>query len=241
VGGRSLYIECRGTGEPTVILEPGEAAAIGAMAPLGDELVTTNRVCAYDRANKGMSDSALTPRKAQQIVDDLEALLLAAEVPAPYVLVGQSAGADFVWLYASQHPDDVTGFISMNPVPFTLDVAALEGVWTEAEIADEQRYLAGENGEGFDYAGSGPDLVAATPPPAMPYVVMISTAERECGSPTDVCARAFPLYEAFTRALAARTPSGRFMQVVDAGHEIFLEEPQIVLDEVRKLLGASHH
>ena len=39
--------------------------------------------------------------------DDLAALLSAAQVPPPYLLVGSSAGGTFVQLYSAKHPEQV--------------------------------------------------------------------------------------------------------------------------------------
>ena len=56
VGGRTLYLECRGTGSPTVVLQSGYGNA-GDIWSLTDTaapavvpaLAETNRVCTYDR------------------------------------------------------------------------------------------------------------------------------------------------------------------------------------------------
>jgi hypothetical protein len=93
VGTRKLFLTCAGTGRPTVVLEAGDAVSSGVMyQALEPRLSPSVRVCAYDRANTGMSDSgAPTPRRSAQVLEDLHGLLEAADVPAPYVLVGHSA------------------------------------------------------------------------------------------------------------------------------------------------------
>jgi pimeloyl-ACP methyl ester carboxylesterase len=45
---------------------------------------------------------------------DLHALLGAADIPGPYVLVGHSAGGMIVRLYASTYPDDVVGMVLLD-------------------------------------------------------------------------------------------------------------------------------
>jgi len=59
VGGYSLYIECAGTGSPTVILETGGPSASlqspGWLA-MRAAVAAEARVCAYDRADLGRSD-----------------------------------------------------------------------------------------------------------------------------------------------------------------------------------------
>ena len=94
-GGRRLWLECRGTGSPTVVLEagagndadawdtveltPGQTGAAVLPAVAG-----FTRVCAYDRpgtvgaaGQRSRSDPAPMPRTAADIVADLHALLAA--------------------------------------------------------------------------------------------------------------------------------------------------------------------
>ena len=56
IGGRALYLDCRGTGTPTVVLEAGSGADSSTWAAVHDELAATTRTCAYDRAGRGRSD-----------------------------------------------------------------------------------------------------------------------------------------------------------------------------------------
>ena len=56
------------------------------------EIARTTRVCSYDRSGLGFSEDAPKRASARQKVSDLHALLAAAGVPGPYVLVGHSYG-----------------------------------------------------------------------------------------------------------------------------------------------------
>ncbi len=69
------------------------------------------RVCPYDRPGTYLlpdrlsrSDPTAIPRSARDIVLDLRALLRAARVPSPYVLVGHSFGGMVARLYATTYP-----------------------------------------------------------------------------------------------------------------------------------------
>ncbi len=88
------------------------------------------RVCGYDRAGIGQSDPTAEPQTDLEAIDDLAALLEAADVQPPYVLVGHSRGGDQTWLYADRHPEGVAGFMLLNAGYFELDWDALEGVLT---------------------------------------------------------------------------------------------------------------
>src|SRR5687768_13073305 len=89
VGGRCLYIKCMGEGSPTVILEHGMATESGSWATVQQAVAQFTRVCAFDRAGRGTSDPAPTPRTSQDMAADLHALMTNAHVPGPYILVGK--------------------------------------------------------------------------------------------------------------------------------------------------------
>ena len=119
-GGRQLRLVCWGTGSPTVLLETG-GANIEEWAGSGivDELAGRTRVCTYDRAGTGRSDAAPNKRRdADDVVTEAHALLEAAHVNGPLVLLGRSFGGMIVTHYADVMPQDVIGVIVLDtPAP----------------------------------------------------------------------------------------------------------------------------
>jgi pimeloyl-ACP methyl ester carboxylesterase len=149
-GGRRLYLECHGTGSPTVILEAGYRSSCRYWT---DDLLQPERprtmvlpgvasfthVCAYDRPGTyaplgddeliGRSDPVSQPRAAPDVVSDLHALLQAAGVPGPYVLAGHSMGGLFTRLYASTYPNDVVGLVLVDPYSEFIEQQLTSGQW----------------------------------------------------------------------------------------------------------------
>jgi pimeloyl-ACP methyl ester carboxylesterase len=122
VGGHKLHINCTGTGSPTVVLEPGLGEPSTAMAWIAPDVAATTRVCVYDRAGRGWSESAETSQDGAQVATDLHTLLDRAGEQGPYVLAGHSAGGLYVLNFAQLYPDDVAGVIlldSMSPEQYT--------------------------------------------------------------------------------------------------------------------------
>jgi pimeloyl-ACP methyl ester carboxylesterase len=104
-----------GTGSPAVVFLPG-AGQVGL-----DYLNTHERVAElttsvlYDRAGTGWSELVELPRTAAEVTDELRDLLHAADVPAPYLLVGHSLGGAYARHYAQRFPDEVAGLLLLDP------------------------------------------------------------------------------------------------------------------------------
>lgn len=114
VGGHSLHINCVGKGSPTVILESGSGATSVDWANIQPEVANTTRVCAYDRAGSGWSETGPGPGDPQQIAGELHTLLGNAGIDGPYVLVGHSFGGLYVRMYADLYPNEVEGMVLVD-------------------------------------------------------------------------------------------------------------------------------
>lgn len=116
VGGRKLYLECVGSGSPTVILEAGFGGSSIDWRDVQPQLGRTTRTCAYDRAGLGSSVAMPGVHDADDEVRDLQQLLFSARIRPPYVLVGHSYGGLLTRLYAYEHPRDVAGMVLVDAV-----------------------------------------------------------------------------------------------------------------------------
>jgi pimeloyl-ACP methyl ester carboxylesterase len=70
--------------------------------------------CSFDRAGLGFSDAARRTSTPRNQSEDLHALLQAAHIKPPYVLVGHSMAAMNVRVYADKYPDDVAGMVLVD-------------------------------------------------------------------------------------------------------------------------------
>jgi pimeloyl-ACP methyl ester carboxylesterase len=165
IGGRRLYLACKGSGTPTVILKAGANnngairsevdPKVASKTSVFDGVAQFTRVCAYDRLGtiadsetilRSRSDPAPMPRNASDVVADLSALLAAVGVRPPYVLVGHSFGGLAVGLFASTLPsDDVVGLVLVD--------AAQEEFWAKLEALVRPEQWKG--------------MISAPPPPEL--------------------------------------------------------------------------
>jgi len=114
VGGRKLFVECHGSGSPTVVLEAGFGGNSRTWSAVLPDLGRATRTCAYDRAGLGASEAIPGVHDARDEIRDLERLLEAARIEPPYVVVGFSYGGLLARLFAHAHPDRTAGVVLVD-------------------------------------------------------------------------------------------------------------------------------
>jgi pimeloyl-ACP methyl ester carboxylesterase len=114
VGGHRLYLNCVGSGSPTVVLEPGAGGTSSQLGWITPAVASSTRVCVYDRAGRGWSEAADSPQDGARIATDLHTLLHRGGVPGPYVLAGHSFGGLYVRIFAAHYPDEVAGLVLVD-------------------------------------------------------------------------------------------------------------------------------
>ncbi|MFE2866304.1 alpha/beta fold hydrolase [Embleya sp. NPDC059259] len=114
-GGRRLMLHRSGSGGPAVVFLPGGGMVGLDYLNIHDRTAERTTCVLYDRAGTGWSDSAELPRSAAEVTDELHDLLHAAEVPAPYVLVGHSLGGAYARVFAQRFPAQVAGLLLLDP------------------------------------------------------------------------------------------------------------------------------
>jgi len=112
--GRSLNLVCAGSGAPTIVVAGDD---VDRSSEVRDDLAPTTRICAYDPPGIGYSsDPARTRFDSRAELQDLEALLRAAHLPAPYVLVGNINWSPTVSMFAEAHPAQTAGVVLLEGV-----------------------------------------------------------------------------------------------------------------------------
>jgi pimeloyl-ACP methyl ester carboxylesterase len=114
VGGHSLHLSCTGSGTPTVVLEPGGGEMSSNLGWITPVVARGTRVCVYDRAGRGWSESADAAQDGTRIATDLHTVLQRTGVPGPYVLAGHSFGGLYVLRFAALYPTEVAGMVLVD-------------------------------------------------------------------------------------------------------------------------------
>ncbi len=235
VGGRSLYLECGGTGSPTVVMDAGLGNTHDTWQSVAPAARKLTRTCTYDRANLGHSDDAPTPRTSADVVSDLTHLLKAAHIRPPYLLVGHSFGGLNMRLFAADHPTDVSGLLLVDPTPTTFlkGECAIVNPALCRELRDG--WDPGNNPEGLDYVASSAEVERAGPMPPVPMVVLAATDHHQDEITDPAVEQRIEVVWRHAQMHLAAAPHGRLI-VVPTGHDIQLLRPDVVISALKSLL-----
>ncbi len=112
IGGRCLHLVAAGEGSPAVVIVPALADNVLQWLPIVEGAAAETQACVYDRAGVGWSDLPPHWRRTPDLMAaDLHALLRAAAISPPYVLVGHSIGGIVVRRFYAQDPGAVAGIL----------------------------------------------------------------------------------------------------------------------------------
>lgn len=129
VGGYRLHLFCMGEsnkGTPTVLFESGAGGSSADWIPIQVKLSKRAKICAYDRAGYGWSDSLsvlngssslqeVLPRSIDKHVEALDLLLTKAQISGPILLVGHSYGGPISLAFEAKYPSRIKGLVLLDP------------------------------------------------------------------------------------------------------------------------------
>ncbi|MDV6269649.1 alpha/beta fold hydrolase [Rhodococcus globerulus] len=269
--GRSMYLTCKGTGSPTVVFVSGRTDRADVWKTVADPNPTetavfdgvaeTTRVCAYDRpgtvtitgeqVDASRSTPVPQPTTAEDGMRDLHALLSAADVPGPYVLVAHSWGGLIARLYADTYPTDIDGLVLVDTLTELLydGLTPQEQQWWLTLNSNYSPDLEPYNQEKSNLEPSFQSLRDAGDPPPMPVGILVSdqpfnleplsaAGELPPGIPVDFGPTIFAAHIAGQQALAERLHAHLDLDT-DAGHYVHTEQPALTTDAIDEVVDAA--
>jgi pimeloyl-ACP methyl ester carboxylesterase len=249
VGGYALRIHCIGRGSPTVVVEtgfgePGVERETSSWINVANEIEKKTRICVYDRAGLGSSDVAPGEnRTSQDMAKDLHTLLVNANVPSPYILVGHSLGGFNVRVFASEYADTVVGMVlvdSSHPDQWSAINAVLP-----PESSDEPESLKririippASLPEKMDILTSINQVSALKSLGNLPLVVLTHspTWSIDPNLSPELSGKIERIWEKQQNELASLSSNGSLVVATRAGHYIQVDEPQLVIDAILKVI-----
>ena len=262
--GRKMYLECSGSGSPTVILESGyrndadiwSAELEPGMSPVFSQVAKFTRVCAYDRPGTfldadhlGRSTAVPMPRTARDLVSDLHALLQTAHIPGPYVFAAHSFGGIFARLYASTYPSEVVGMVLVDALSEKVRTGLTPEQWKLYVNFGFTKPTPGlekyKDIETLDVNASLDQMEkAASTEPLRPMPLFVLTQGQPFDlSPWQPLPADFPgalnkAWHTAQDALATLAPNTKHKIATKSSHYIQAQEPQLVIDAIKQVVEA---
>lgn len=238
VGDHRLFCHCSGVpSKGTVVLVNGLGAGLEVWKAVQSDVEKFSKVCSYDRAGEGRSDKVIHLQTPDEVINDLKRLLEVEQVSKPYVLVGASLGGIYVRSFAQRYPSLIAGIV-------LVDSAHEEQYNHYAAIAPSiaERY-ATQDGR----FNRNEFLLAAgqlKPSKHLEWhldVPLIVLEHKRLSSPprTEQDRLAVDWHE-LQVDLAARSMFGKLIEV-PSGHMMEVEQPQIVVESIRNIIGQAEH
>lgn len=247
VGQHRLRLLVRGQGAPTVVIEDGFGSSIEMRCEMQARLSDFVRVVTYDHGGTGGSEPGPDPRDAATIATELRRALEKAELSPPFLLVGGSIGGDYIRVFADRYPADVFGLVLLDPAPdwealqtwlqmhSPGDVPSIDQIHQLSDAAGSAAMKYQESGRQSEWAALGATRRQARnafPPPRIAVTQIIGVA----GQKTRHLARL--KIQFFEDWLQQHIPHGRQVLALESRHAIFASEPQLVMDEIHRLVTA---
>ena len=196
-------------------------------------IAKTTQVCAYDRPNtrpdgSDRSTEVPQPHNVQQDVDDVVALLGAAQLPGPFVFAAHSYGGLIADLLARTRPDLVAGLVMVDPVS-----EFLETVGSPAQNAAWERdsMTPPEPGDETVLVADAIALIRDAPP--LPHVPAIVLSSDKFASPEVLTPENYTLaqiHQANDKLAAALGTTNVVSN--GSGHNMMLYQPKFVADNI---------
>jgi pimeloyl-ACP methyl ester carboxylesterase len=117
VAGRKIWTRLVGHGPAVVLCSGAGGASVGSWPEVEGEAARFATVVTYDRAGTGRSNAPEVAPTAEDMADELAAVLDGFNINRPVILVGFSMAAFLVQLFACRRQGEVAGLILLDPLP----------------------------------------------------------------------------------------------------------------------------
>jgi pimeloyl-ACP methyl ester carboxylesterase len=209
--GHRLYLNCAGSGSPTVLLFNGLGEWTPNWAWVQTNVSRRTRACAFDRAGEGWSGGTAVREDGHQLASDLHGLLRVAHVPGPYVLAGHSVGGTYALVYAAQYPRQVAGVALIDSAtPYQFELSDYRSFYSMFTRASALLPVAARTAMGRMALGSG---FGSLPPKARDAARAFNSSPRQ---QTASRIEFLQLRTVFNQAKALRSLHGKPLAVLTA-------------------------
>jgi pimeloyl-ACP methyl ester carboxylesterase len=268
VDGRKLHLLCKGEGSPTVVIVPGTSSPSFLYFGVQDGVAEFTHVCTYDRPGYGWSGPSASSLSLLQHATELHTLLTNAGIAPPYVMVGHSYGGALIRVFARDYPAQIVGMVLVDSVEEGFLLSPEQVRFAQENIRDartmelEARFglirfqlrhypiaAAAETPELYraraDEIGSliAVNGVLSTPGSLgklgnLPVVVIRHGIKFPTNPPGTSPGQIELKWIEAQKRLAALSTNSELVVANRSGHEVEIDQPGIVVDEINLVVAA---
>ena len=229
-----------GHGSPTVVFESGLGHGKRIWGPVFNGVSAITHAVAYDRAGYGQSEASAQPRSGLQIVVELRALLETEGFAPPYVLVGHSLGGTYMKLFAKMYPKEVAGVVLVDArhSEFTQRCRQLGVPRLLYEPPEALLSLLSPTPRA-ELEAAPLSLKQARKGGVFPPVPLIVLTQSNAAARWP--AQLGKVWAASQRNMAKLSSLGRIKVLDDAGHNVHVDRPDVVVRAVLNVVRAARY
>ena len=230
-----LYICEGGEGDNTIVFESGLGVDGSTWLESGifDSIGKSNQVIAYDRQGYGKSTPISETRGMQSLVNDLDIVINTKSANKKVIIIGHSLGGAIARAYTIQHPDKVKALLLIEPNNENFKQYATMDQAHEDTLVQQfaTEKMTGAAMEASQLIENVSFLKQLPILPDIPVIVITSTkidSEMTEENVSDWLLSHESLRKGITNFVHIKTNK--------SGHFVYLEEPDLVIENIRKLL-----
>ena len=256
-----VHLHCIGKGSPIIIFDSGVGGSHLDWIKVQSRAGKLTQACSYDRSGYGWSEMGIKPRTSKRIVDELTKILKIAKKEPPYILVGHSFGGLNMQFFARTKPEEVMGLILVDSI-HAEQYKRFEEAGIEIPTMNTTRFLLGSKdqvtrGMPDEYKDIAYELVRSDKALSSMFNELrnmnisteeIKNAKKMPDIPIAVITHGRKVWDSarfknmeeiwleLQTDLSNSTSKGRLLIANGSGHHIHLEEPELILSEIKSIL-----
>jgi pimeloyl-ACP methyl ester carboxylesterase len=265
IHGRQIAFFEAGTGETTVVFDAGLGDSSASWDVVQSEISRFAHTVSYDRAGRGQSHFVPGPRASLDIANDLHAMLEAAQIPGPYILVGHSFGGYNVRVFADRFPDLVAGLILVDsshefqarafgnvlsnvelpPRAFGESEALAFARQEQATFADPLHPANFVDPEGIDWAITTEQVSQTRVPDHVALTVITAGIggwwwfSDLTGVVAEISAQLTVVWRELQTQLVCLSVQGQQVIAENSHHYVHHDQPEVVVEVIRRMLDSA--
>lgn len=243
INDHALHMMSLGEGEFTVIFESGFGSDLSHWRKVAPAISKKAKAIVYSRAGYGESDPISKARTLTETTNELGEFIKKANLQPPFIFVAHSYGGHIVRTFAAQHPNEIAGFVFVDPAneALILELKKVNRVKTEEFITTfeqmiPQKFRAESKAlKAIDESGVLPDF---GPIPDVPAVILTSMVQ-EHPQFFIHSKEGKKIWRELHSKLFNQFTTARHIVTMNSGHNIALQEPQLVIEAITTVIDQA--